>query len=49
MAMVGEVYRFRGQWTEAEALGVQVMETRKTKLRADHPDTLTIMGNLIAH
>ncbi|KAK0717746.1 hypothetical protein B0T26DRAFT_627782, partial [Lasiosphaeria miniovina] len=27
-------------------LFVQVMETSKTKLGADHPDTLTYMGNL---
>ncbi|KAK4221280.1 hypothetical protein QBC38DRAFT_377391, partial [Podospora fimiseda] len=31
---------------EAEKLEVQVMETRKTKLGADHPDTLTSMANL---
>ncbi|KAI2483772.1 AAA superfamily ATPase [Pyrenophora tritici-repentis] len=43
------------QWTqrtmtqllqEAEELFVQVMETRKTKLAADHPDTLNSMANL---
>jgi hypothetical protein len=27
----------QGQWEEAEQLEVQVMETRKTKLGADHP------------
>ncbi|PVH92649.1 hypothetical protein DM02DRAFT_480900, partial [Periconia macrospinosa] len=31
---------------DAEALEVQVMETSKTKLGADHPDTLTSMNNL---
>ncbi|KAH8655573.1 hypothetical protein BX600DRAFT_384999, partial [Xylariales sp. PMI_506] len=29
-----------------EKLFVQVMETRKTKLGADHPDTLTSIANL---
>jgi hypothetical protein len=31
---------------EAEELEVQVMETRKRVLGAEHPDTLTSMGNL---
>lgn len=31
-----------GRWEEVERLIVQVMETSKTKLGADHPDTLTI-------
>ncbi|KAL6161718.1 hypothetical protein ACJQWK_08470 [Exserohilum turcicum] len=35
-----------GRYREAEELFVQVMETRKTKLGADHPDTLTSMANL---
>jgi hypothetical protein len=35
-----------GRYEEAEKLGVQVMETRKTKLRADHPHTLSSMANL---
>jgi tetratricopeptide (TPR) repeat protein len=35
-----------GRYEEAEELFVQVMETRKTKLGADHPDTLTSMANL---
>jgi tetratricopeptide (TPR) repeat protein len=35
-----------GRYNEAEELFVQVMETRKKKLGADHPDTLTSMGNL---
>ncbi|KAF2729741.1 kinesin light chain 1 [Polyplosphaeria fusca] len=37
---------YDGRWAEAEELFVQVMETRKTKLGADHPDTLTSMANL---
>jgi tetratricopeptide (TPR) repeat protein len=35
-----------GQWKEAEELEVQVMETRKRLLGAEHPDTLTSMTNL---
>jgi tetratricopeptide (TPR) repeat protein len=35
-----------GRWKEAEELFVQVMETSKKKLGADHPDTLTSMANL---
>jgi hypothetical protein len=36
----------QGRWEEAEQLEVQVMETCKTKLGADHPDTLLSMANL---
>ncbi|SPO03831.1 related to D-ribulokinase [Cephalotrichum gorgonifer] len=36
----------QGRWEEAERLEVQVMETRKTKLGADHLSMLTSMGNL---
>jgi hypothetical protein len=35
-----------GRWEEAQKLEVQVMETRKTQLGPDHPDTLTSMNNL---
>ncbi|KAA8646773.1 uncharacterized protein ATNIH1004_005448 [Aspergillus tanneri] len=35
-----------GRWEEAEKLEAQVMETCKTKLGKDHPDTLTSMANL---
>jgi hypothetical protein len=35
-----------GRWQEAEQLELQVIETSKTKLGADHPDTLTSMANL---
>ncbi|KAF1835030.1 hypothetical protein BDW02DRAFT_579114 [Decorospora gaudefroyi] len=41
-----EEKRVFGRWKEAEELDVQVMETLKTKLGADHPDTLTNMNNL---
>ncbi|KAK3359535.1 hypothetical protein B0T25DRAFT_101496 [Lasiosphaeria hispida] len=43
---LGCVYYDEGRWDDAEKLFVQVMETRKTKLGADHPDTLTSMANL---
>ncbi|KEY71651.1 hypothetical protein S7711_10241, partial [Stachybotrys chartarum IBT 7711] len=46
MANLASTYRNQGQWEETEKLDVQVMETRKTKLGADHPDTLTSMNNL---
>ncbi|KAI2478441.1 kinesin light chain 1 [Pyrenophora tritici-repentis] len=35
-----------GRYNEAEELFVQVMETFKTKLGADHPDTIGSMNNL---
>ncbi|KAJ6114716.1 hypothetical protein N7486_000494 [Penicillium sp. IBT 16267x] len=38
--------RDQGRWEEAEQLDVQVMETRKTKLGEDHPNSLTSMNNL---
>lgn len=40
------MYLKQGRWDEAEKLFVQVTETRKTKLGADHPDTLTSIGDL---
>ncbi|KAK5651032.1 hypothetical protein OQA88_1501, partial [Cercophora sp. LCS_1] len=43
---LGRVYYDEGRWAEAEKLFVQVMETSKTKLGADHPDTLTSIDNL---
>ncbi|KAK4194959.1 hypothetical protein QBC40DRAFT_311056 [Triangularia verruculosa] len=46
MSILALILKDRGQWEEAEKLEVQVIETRKTKLRADHPDTLTSIGNL---
>ncbi|KAF2818698.1 hypothetical protein CC86DRAFT_237739, partial [Ophiobolus disseminans] len=36
----------QGRWDAAEELEVQVMETCKKKLGADHPSTLTSMANL---
>ncbi|CAG8014430.1 unnamed protein product [Penicillium salamii] len=45
-AMLAITYRQEGQLGEAEQLFVQVMETTKAKLGADHPDTLTSMANL---
>ncbi|KZL81689.1 kinesin light chain 3, partial [Colletotrichum incanum] len=46
MANLASTFWNQGRWEEAEKLFVQVMETRKTKLGADHPDTLTSMANL---
>ncbi|KAK3353279.1 hypothetical protein B0T25DRAFT_207363 [Lasiosphaeria hispida] len=43
---LGRVYYDEGRWDEAEKLEVQVMETHKTRLGADHPDTLSSMANL---
>ncbi|KAK3361036.1 hypothetical protein B0T24DRAFT_671680 [Lasiosphaeria ovina] len=45
-ARLGRIYYDEGRWKEAEKLFVQVMETSKTKLGADHPDTLTSIANL---
>jgi hypothetical protein len=33
-------YGERGRWEGVEQLGGQAMDTRKTKLGVDHPDTL---------
>ncbi|OCK89067.1 uncharacterized protein K441DRAFT_736783, partial [Cenococcum geophilum 1.58] len=47
MANLASAYRNQGRWEGREArLFVQVI-TRKTKLGADHLDTLTSMNNLI--
>jgi len=39
-------HELEGRWTEAEELEVQVMETRKRVLGAEHPFMLTSMANL---
>ncbi|KAK0712753.1 hypothetical protein B0T26DRAFT_651449 [Lasiosphaeria miniovina] len=46
MANLASTFWNQGRWEEAEKLEVQVMETSKTKLGADHPSTLTSMNNL---
>jgi len=46
MANLASTYRNQGRWKEAEELEVQVMETRKRVLGAEHPSTLTSMNNL---
>src|SRR5438105_4133496 len=46
MANLASTFWNQGRWEAAEELEVQVMETRKKKLGADHPDTLTSMANL---
>jgi hypothetical protein len=35
-----------GRWKEAEEIQIQVMETSKRVLGAEHPDTLNAMVNL---
>jgi hypothetical protein len=45
MANLASTYRNQGRWKEAEELEVQVMETRKRVLGAEHPNTLTSMNN----
>jgi hypothetical protein len=44
--ILGRAYWLDGRWKKAEQLLVQVMETSKMKLGADHPHTLTSMVNL---
>jgi len=46
MANLASTYCYQGRWTEAEKLEVHVMEARSRVLGAEHPDTLTSMGNL---
>ncbi|KIX06337.1 uncharacterized protein Z518_04313 [Rhinocladiella mackenziei CBS 650.93] len=46
MANLASTYRNQGRWKEAEELEVQVMETRKRVLGAEHPSTLTSVANL---
>src|SRR5204863_5431303 len=46
MANLASTYRNQGRLKEAEELEVQVMETRKRVLGAEHPATLTSMANL---
>jgi tetratricopeptide (TPR) repeat protein len=46
MEWMASNYRRQGRWMEAEKLCVQVIETSKTILRPEHPDTLTSMNNL---
>jgi hypothetical protein len=46
MANLAVTYWNKSQLDEAAALEVQVLETRKERLGADHPDTLTSMDNL---
>ena len=45
-AMLGRVYCGERRQEGAGGLDTQVMETRKTKLGADHPDRLPSVDNL---
>ncbi|KAI5778075.1 hypothetical protein EDC01DRAFT_675361 [Geopyxis carbonaria] len=40
------IYGNQGRWSEAEELGVKLLETRKRVLGPEHPDTLEIMKHL---
>lgn len=44
--ILANVFHYEGQWTEAEKLGLQVMEAKKQMLGIEHPDTLSTMHNL---
>ncbi len=46
MADLAAAYRSQARLTEAEELGVQVLEARKRVLEHDHPSTLTSMADL---
>jgi hypothetical protein len=46
MANLVPTYRNQGRWKEAEELEVQVRETRKRVLGAEHPSSLTSMNYL---
>ncbi|OCK96362.1 uncharacterized protein K441DRAFT_429297, partial [Cenococcum geophilum 1.58] len=44
---LASTYWNQGRWKEAEEQFVQVMETRKRVLGAEHPSTLTSINNLV--
>lgn len=44
--ILAKAYLLKGEWGEAENLQLQVIETRKTILGDDHPNTLTSIVNL---
>jgi tetratricopeptide (TPR) repeat protein len=46
MASLSSAYRYHGYFSEAEELAVQVLETRKEALGAEHPGTLLGISNL---
>ncbi|CAI6060223.1 unnamed protein product [Clonostachys chloroleuca] len=46
MFLFASVLLDKGQWTNAEELFVQMLETRKNTLEIDHPDTLAAMSHL---
>ena len=50
MANLALTYQHHSQWSEADALQLQMMASSKTKLGKDHPGTLRSMAYLtIAH
>ncbi|KAH9204601.1 hypothetical protein DL95DRAFT_319129 [Leptodontidium sp. 2 PMI_412] len=46
MANLATTFWNQGRWEEAERLELEVIETSKTKLGANHPSTLTSINNL---
>ena len=46
MANLAKIFAGKGNFKEAEQLGLQVLDLRKKLLGTEHPDTLTSMGNL---
>jgi Tetratricopeptide repeat len=46
MANLASTYQNQGRWNEAEQPQLQVIDTRKKLLGAEHPKTLTSMSNL---
>lgn len=45
-AMVALARRNIGEWMQAETLELNILDTRRTTLGAEHPDTLTAKSNL---
>jgi tetratricopeptide (TPR) repeat protein len=46
MADVAWIYAGQGRWSEAEELGLQVLEIREQILGPEHPETLAAMASL---
>ncbi|CAD6593296.1 MAG: hypothetical protein ASARMPREDX12_007021 [Alectoria sarmentosa] len=46
LQLLASTYQDQGRWTEAEELNLQVLETSKKLLGAEHSNTLIIMNNL---
>jgi len=46
MGQLASIYTNQGRWKDAEKLEMQAMKTYKTRLGADHPDTMSSIANL---